>query len=51
MDETFLRCPSSATADRSIAADLREEPDEEEDDEQENDADEEDDEGVEGYSE
>jgi len=53
MDETYLQCPGSDPADRSIAADalLREEPDEEEDDEKEHDGDEEDDDGDEGYSE
>ena len=53
MDETYLACPGSGPANRSIAADLllREEPDEEEEDEQEHDGDEEDDDGDEGYSE
>ena len=52
MDETYLRCPGSGPANRSIAADvlLREEP-EEEDDEEEDDVDEKDDDGDEGYSE
>lgn len=52
MDETYLQCPGSAPADRSIASDvlLREEPDEEEEDEEKHD-DEEDDDGDEGYSE
>jgi hypothetical protein len=53
MDETYLQCPDSAPADRSITADvlLREEPDEEEEDEEERDGDEEDENGDEGYSE
>lgn len=53
MGETYLQCPTSGPADRSIAADvlLREEPDEEEDDEDEHDGDKEDDDGDEGYSE
>jgi hypothetical protein len=53
VDETYLQCPGSGPAARSIAADvlLREEPDEEEEDEQEHDGDEEDDDGDEGYSE
>ena len=53
MDETYLACPGSGPADRSIAADvlLREEPDEEEEDGEQNDRDEEDDDGDEGYSE
>ena len=52
MDETYLACPSSGPANRSIAANLllREEPDEEED-EEEHDGDAEDDDGDEGYSE
>ena len=54
MDETYLACPGSGPADRSIAADvlLREEPDEdEEEDGEESDGDEEDDYGDDGYSE
>ena len=52
MDETYLACPGSRPANRSIAANLllREEPDEEED-EEEHDGDAEDDDGDEGYSE
>jgi len=52
MDETYLQCPGSRPADRSIAADvlLREEPEPDED-EEEHDGDEEDDDGDEGYSE
>jgi hypothetical protein len=53
MDETYLQCPGSGHADRSIAAAvlLREEPDEEEEDEEEHDSNDEDDDGDEGYSE
>jgi hypothetical protein len=53
MDETYLRCPGSGPADRSIPADvlLRDEPDEEEEEEEEHDGDEERDDGDEGYSE
>ena len=53
MDETYLACPGSGPANRSIAAHLllREEPDEEEEDEEEHNGDEEDDDGDEGYSE
>ena len=54
MDETYLACPGSDPANRSIAADLllREEPDEvEEEDEEEHDGDEDVDDGDEGYSE
>ena len=54
MDETYIACPGSGLADRSIGADvlLREEPDEdEEEDGEEDDGDEEDDDGDEGYSE
>ena len=53
MDETYLACPGSRPAHRSIAADLllREAPDEEEEDEEEHDGDEEEDDGDEGYSE
>jgi hypothetical protein len=47
MDETYLRCPGSGSADVLV----REEPDEEEEDEKEHDGDEEDDDGDEGYSE
>lgn len=52
MDETYIACPGSGLADRSIGADvlLREEPDEEEEDEEEDDGNEDDD-GDEGYSE
>jgi hypothetical protein len=52
-DKTYLQCPRSRSAHRSIAADvlLREEPDEEEEDEEEDDGDEESDDGDEGYSE
>jgi hypothetical protein len=54
MDETYLQCPGSGAADRSITADvlLREEPDEQQEDEEEDDGDDEgDDDGDEGYSE
>jgi hypothetical protein len=59
MDETYLQCPGSESADCPIAADafLREESDqeddEEEDEEDEHDGDDEDedDDGDEGYSE
>ena len=53
MDETYLACPGSGPADRSIAADvlLREESDEEDEDGEEHDGDEEDDDEDEGYSE
>jgi len=53
MHETYLQCPCSGPADRSIAAGvlLREEPDEEEEDGEEHDGGEEDDDGDQGYSE
>ena len=56
MDETYIACPGSGLADRSIGADvlLREEPDEEEEEDdgnEEDDGDEDGDDGDEGYSE
>ena len=53
MDETYLSCPGSGPANRSIAAVvlLRQEPDEEGEDGEEHDDEEEDDDGDEGYSE
>jgi hypothetical protein len=58
MDETYLQCPRSVLAGRSIAANLRlrEEPEDEEDDDEDDEHDDEDDDadnndGDEGYSE